>query len=281
MVVAADYVFVRGFGQIAVIDYNPLIPSLGPGRRPEDATDATGAGIPGTSASILQGTSWGETWYRGVTVSLTKRFDGRYQLASSYTLSKAEDNSTDFHSAFMPQDNGQGRDPEDPTGLPVGFDPLSEKGWSLADRRHHFVLSGMYVLPLQIRLSAIAIATSGRPFNILAGVDLNGDGDGGAFPPDRARRTLNDPSTSVPRNSGRLRREATVDVRASRRFHLRGPVNVDATFEVFNLFNTTNFTEVNNIFGTGSYPAAPLPGYGQFQRAGPPRQVQLGLKVIF
>ena len=71
----------------------------------------------------------------------------------------------------------------------MGFNPLSEKGWSLADRRHHFVLSGMYVLPLAIRISAIAIATSGRPFNILAGVDLNGDGDGGAFPPDRARRT--------------------------------------------------------------------------------------------
>ena len=281
MVVAADYVLVRGFGQIAVIDYNPLIPSLGPGRRPEDATDATGAGIPGTSASILQGTSWGETWYRGVTVSLAKRFDGRYQLVSSYTLSKAEDNSTDFHSAFMPQDNGQGRDPADPTGLPVGFDPLSEKGWSLADRRHHFVLSGMYVLPLEIRISAIAIATSGRPYNILAGVDLNRDGDGGAFPPDRARRTLSDASSSVPRNNGRLPREATVDIRAGRRFHLRGPVSVDSTFEVFNLFNTANFTEVNNIFGIGSYPSAPLPGYGQFQRAGPPRQVQLGLKFIF
>src|SRR4030095_545143 len=141
--------------------------------------------------------------------------------------------------------------------------------------------SGMYVLPLEIRISAIAIATSGRPFNILAGVDLNGDGDGGAFPPDRARRTLSDPSTSVPRNSGRLRRGAPVGVRGTRRFHLRGPVNVEATFEVFNLFNTTNFTEVNNIFGTGSYPAAPLPGYGQFPRAGPPPHGPPCVNIIF
>ena len=57
---------------------------------------------------MLQYTSFGETWYRGLTVSATKRFSERYQFLASYTLSKAEDNSTDFQSAFIPQNNGRG-----------------------------------------------------------------------------------------------------------------------------------------------------------------------------
>jgi hypothetical protein len=279
---AADFLYVRGFNQVAAIDYNPLVPALGPGRRPEDVLDpTTGAPVAGSSASLLQGTSWGETSYRGITVALAARGDDRYQVLASYTLSKAEDNSTDFQSAFIPENNGLGRDPADPTGLPTGFDPSSETGASLADRRHRLVLSGTYMLPGSFRVSAIASAASGRPYNILAGVDLNGDGDGGAFPPDRARRNLADPASSVPRNSGRLPMEATVDLRLSRRFRDGGPISVDALFEVFNLFNRTNFVEVNNIFGTGAYPSNPLPTFGHFERAGAPRQAQVGLKILF
>ena len=44
-------------------------PSLGPGRRPNDVDNRAG-----TSASILQYTSFGETWYKGLTLSLNKRF---------------------------------------------------------------------------------------------------------------------------------------------------------------------------------------------------------------
>lgn len=279
---AADFVYVRGFNQVAAIDYNPLVPALGPGRRPEDVLDpVTGTPIAGTSASLLQGTSWGETAYRGLTVAMAARREDRYQVLASYTLSKAEDNSTDFQSAFIPENNGLGRDPSDPTGLPIAFDPSSEKGASLADRRHRFVLSGTYVLPKRVMLSAIASAASGRPHNILAGVDLNGDGDGGAFPPDRARRSLADPGSSVPRNSGRLPMEATVDLRVSRRLRTGGRISFDAMLEIFNLFNRTNFTEVNSIFGPGAYPSEPLPTFGQFERAGAPRQVQLGLKLLF
>ena len=278
----ADFLYVRGFNQVAAIDYNPLVPALGPGRRPEDVVDpVTGTAIAGTSASLLQGTSWGETSYRGVTLSLAAQRQDRYQVLASYTLSKAEDNSTDFQSAFIPESNGLGRDPSDPTGLPIGFHPSSEMGASLADRRHRFVLSGTYLLPQRVRVSAIGSAATGRPYNILAGVDLNGDGDGGAFPPDRARRNLADPASSVARNSGRLPMEATVDLRVNRRFRPGAPISFDAIFEVFNLLNRTNFVEVNNIFGTGAYPSEPLPTFGQFERAGAPRQVQLGLKVLF
>jgi hypothetical protein len=56
---------------------------------------------------------------------------------------------------------------------------------------------------------------------------------------------------------------------------------VDLLFEVFNLFNRSNFTDVNNVFGTGAYPSDPLPTFGQFQQAGAARQVQLAARFTF
>ena len=104
---AATYVQVRGFNQLGTIDYNPIVPALGPGRRPLDID-----GRAGTSASVLQYTSFGETWYKG-TLSASKRLSHNYQFLASYTLSKAEDTSTDFTSGFLPQNNGRGRNPAD------------------------------------------------------------------------------------------------------------------------------------------------------------------------
>ena len=118
MAVSVNYVRARGFNQLGTIDYNPVVPALGTGRRPQDVN-----GVAGTSASILQYTKFGETWYNGLTVSLNKRLSNGYQFLVSYTLSKAEDNSTDFQSAFIPQQNGRGRDPGNVDGLPTRVRP--------------------------------------------------------------------------------------------------------------------------------------------------------------
>jgi len=278
--VSVNFVFARGLNQLGTIDYNPVMPSLGAGRRPEDVVGPAGP-IAGSSASILQYTTFGETWYRGLTLALTRRFSDKAQFLMSYTISKAEDNSTDYQSAFIPQDNGRGRDDANPKGLPVGFDPDSERGPSLQDERHRFVFSFVYTLPAALQFSTIITAASGRPYNILAGADLNGDGDGGTFPSDRARATLADPSSSVLRDTGTLPSQATMDIRLSRRFALGKDVSVDGIFEVFNLFNRTNYTDINNIFGTGAYPSSPLPTYGQFQQAGSPLQMQMAAKINF
>ena len=273
---SANVLYVRGFNQLGTIDYNPIVPALGPGRRPEDIGD-----IPGTSASVLQYTSYGETWYRGLTVSLSGRFHAGHQLLASYTLAKAEDNATDFQSAFIPQDNGRGRDRNNPKGLPLAFDPDAERGASAQDQRHRLVISGLFMLPAKLRLSGIATLASGRRYTILAGADLNGDGDGGAPPSDRARRVPGDQASSLARNTGTLPGQGVVDVRLSRQLQLRSRLRIEALMEVFNLFNRTNFTEVNNIFGPGAYPSAPVSSFGRFEQAAPPRQVQLGLRVDF
>ena len=275
-VIAVNFVRVRGFNQLGTIDYNPLVASLGTGRRPEDVN-----GVPGTSASILQYSSYGQTWYRALTTTVSTRLGTRLQGQASYVLSKAEDNTSDFQSAFIPQDNGRGRDRANPKGLPVGFNPLSERGPSQQDQRHSVVVSGMAILPGAVQLSLIATASSGVPFNILAGTDLNGDGDGGTFPTDRARTDPARPESSVARNAGRLPSDATMDLRVSRQFRLTGDVTLEPLFEVFNLFDRANFTEVNGVFGTGSYPNNPLLTYGQFLRAASMRQAQVGLKLRF
>jgi hypothetical protein len=259
-----------------------VVPALGAGRRPNDI-----GGRAGTSASVLQYTDFGETWYRGLTLSLQKRYSKGSQLLVSYTLSKSEDNSTDFQSAFIPQENGLGRNPSDREGLPTGFDPDLERGPAVWDQRHRLVASGIYVLPGAVHVSAIATLASGRPFTALAGADLNGDGNGGAAPPDRARRDPADIATSVGRNSERLPRQMTIDLRISKKFQLGKSLNVEPIFDAFNLLNRTNYAEVNNIFGAGAFPASPARDaqgrvtYGLFTQAQPPRQIQFAAKLTF
>jgi hypothetical protein len=212
---------------------------------------------------------------------------GRHQFFAAYTLSKAEDTSTDFQSAFLPENNGVGRDPSDPAGLPRGFDPLRERGPATHDQRHRFVLSGLTQFPFGLQLSSIVAAASGRPFTPLAGSDVNGDGDGGAFPTDRARRNPADPASSVGGNSGTMPAQATVDIRLSKRMAVRDRATIAVLAEAFNLFNRSNFSEVNAVFGRGAFPDAPQRDaqgrvtYGLFEQALPPRQVQLALRVSF
>jgi Carboxypeptidase regulatory-like domain/TonB-dependent Receptor Plug Domain len=286
--------YVRGFNQPGTLDYNPVLTTrLGSGRRPNDlpcsanpAAPCVNGGIAGTSASVLQYTAFGESWYKGLTVALSKRFSRHYQYLLSYTFSKAEDTSTDFQSNFIAQNSGFGRNPEDKFGLPVGFDPNSERGAATHDQRHRFVLSGVYEFPRAIVVSGILTAASGRPFTPLAGFDFNLDGNGGAFPPDRARRNPADESTSVGRNSQTTASQLTVDMRVSKRFRIGGNAAIDVILDAFNLFNRDNFIEDTNqssfvIFGTGAYPSTPLPAYGKYTLTLPPRQVQIAARITF
>lgn len=273
--VSAQFVYARGFDQVGTIDYNPITNPL-TGGRPHDV-----GGVPGTSASVLQYTSWGETWYRALALSARKRFADRWQFLASYTLSKAEDTSADYQSFFIPQDNGRGRNPNDPNGLPLGFSPHAERGPSLQDQRHRFVISGAVEPGAGFTISAIATLASGRPYNILAGADLNGDGNGGATAPDRPRRNPADQATAIGRNAALLPPQYTVDLRIGRRTPLAGRARLDLMLEMFNLFNRTNYTNVDNIYGTEAYPGRPLPTFGQFTEAAPPFQAQLAARITF
>jgi hypothetical protein len=211
-----------------------------------------------------------------VTLSLSRRYAGGYGLLASYTWSKAEDLMADF-GFQQPQDVGAGRNPDDPSGLPLGFDPYAERGPSLQDQRHRFVFSGSYELPWHVTLSGIVTIGSGRPFNILAGEDLNRNGDSPSA--DRPRLVETDAATSISRNTGLMPATSSVDVRVAKRVALGARARLDLMFEMFNLFNRTNYTQVDNICGK-TYPCT-ITSFGQFTEAGPPFQAQLAARLSF
>jgi hypothetical protein len=51
--------------------------------------------------------------------------------------------------------------------------------------------------------------------------------------------------------------------------------------DMLNVLNLTNFTDVNRVFGIGAYPSQPLPTFGQFVQAAPPRQLQIGARISY
>ena len=55
------------------------------------------------------------------------------------------------------------------------YDLSNETGRSLFDIRHNFTIGGNINMPWGVSLSPFIIASSGRPFNITRGVDVNGD----------------------------------------------------------------------------------------------------------
>ena len=272
MRLSATVVRTRGRNLISILDYNPIVPSLGPGRRPNDI-----GGVAGTSASLFQFSSLAETWYSGLWISLEKRLSGRSQFLVSYTLAKAENNVDDF--SAQPSDNGRGRDPADPTGPPLGFDPRADKGPALFDQRQRLVASLMWRLPARLDVASIVRLGSGLPYNITAGQDLNGDGV--LSNPDRPRTDPADPATEISRNAGRLPAQATVDVRVSREFPLGRSSRLELMLDVFNVFNRVNYTDANGVFGAGAYPSRPVPTFGQYTQTGPPRQGQIALRLLF
>ncbi|HET9315985.1 MAG TPA: TonB-dependent receptor, partial [Vicinamibacteria bacterium] len=276
----ADVIAVRGVDQIGIVDYNPLLPALGPGRRPNDV-----GGVSGTSASVNQFTNYGESDYRGLALSLRKRMGTRLDLLASYTLSRAEDTGSDmFGQQNVAEDAGVGRDMGSVAGLPLGFAPEAFRGPSGVDQRHRFVLSAIVELPWSFSLSTIVTVGSGRPFTALSGIDGNGDG---VAANDRARRDPADPASRVVRNAERMAGTSTVDLRVARRFRLARGTSLDALLEAFNLLDRVNYSEVNNVFGTGAFPddpqrnAAGQVTYGRYTRASAPRQLQLALRFAF
>ena len=68
---------------------------------------------------------------------------------------------------------------------------------------------------------------------------------------------------------------------AVKRLRASEQISFDVMIEAFNIFNRVVFTQINSFFGPGAYPSSPADGFGQFTQAGPPRQVQLGVRVTF
>lgn len=238
----------------------------------------------------------GNSSYNALNVELKKRFSNNIQFLASYTWSHSIDDSSDLQTLLKPQDNTNFR---------------AEKSDSLFDQRHRFVFSGVFSAPTTWRSASgikswlrdfsfapIIEISSGRPFNILAVGDANGD-----FQSTNERPTVRSDGTlcatgvdlnclqgvfpangSLGRNMGLTHGYFSVDARVTRRVRITERVNLDLIAEVFNMFNRFNeaaanpFYNVVNVFNErssgGKY-------YSQPTAAFDPRQFQFGVKLQF
>jgi outer membrane receptor protein involved in Fe transport len=196
------------------------------------------------------------TKYDGLLLSFEKRYSRGYQFRASYTLSKAFNYANDDQ---IPFSNG----PVDPNNLRLEYGPTPN------DQRHRFVFSGVFELPMRLRLSPIWTIASGVPMDILlpggstripalqrnaggrlfhTGAELN------AFIRQLNANAATSPSVPLPlvRDDARFNDSFnSLDLRLSRKFSFSENVTLEPIVEVFNLFNITNVLGVSNVNYSG------------------------------
>lgn len=247
------------------------------------APDCAGAGIvncfvnPTLFQEILY-ESAASANYNGMIIEFQKQFGSNFAIAGNYTLSEAFDQVTDYNSDFRAFDQT--------------FDN-PEYSLSAFDQRHKFVIYSVITSPWKnpflrdFTLTPIFRANSGRPFNLLAGSDVNGDRSTNG---DRPLLRLNGVDQgAIPRNVGKGPNFATFDMRLTRKIGFSETMSLDLTIEAFNLLNRLNFASVNNTVGAffpttvdvrGSDAVGPSGPLG-FTSAFDPRRIQLGAKFRF
>ncbi len=157
-----NYFFVRALTGLTKAQFDPLLAGT---------LRAPGPINPYHSVNAQQ--SDGRSDYNALNLELKKRFSANMQFLASYTLSHTIDDSSDLQTLLLPQTIG---------------DMRGERSDSLFDQRHRFVFSGFVSSPDSWRnaggfkrflhgftFAPIVEYGSGRPFNILAVGDANGD----------------------------------------------------------------------------------------------------------
>ena len=245
------------------------------------------------------------TRYDALLASLEKRWGAGQQVRLSYSLARARNYVNDDQIPF-------GAGPIDPNDLEREYGPTPN------EQRHRLVLSGSFLLPLELRLSGIWTVASGVPMDILM--------------PDGSRRV-----PTLSRNAGSREFESAtelnayitslnasggidgvplplvgddarfsdgfdaLDLRLSRRFAVSKTVSLEAIVECFNVFNVTNILGVSRSNYSGfrnvlardsSEPSDPgflrsssfghaLTTAGGVFGTGGPRAFQLGVRAQF
>jgi hypothetical protein len=133
------------------------------------------------------------------------------------------------------------------------------------DERHRLLFTGIYTLPLNIRVSGIFTLASPTPRNAVTGTDDNLDGDFG-----------NDFLNGQPFNfrpEGFENWYRAFDFNVAKTFALSNGSDLELRIDAFNVFNFDNFSDfqVN----------AQAPDFGNPVAAFNPRRVQLGLRYSF
>ena len=210
--------------------------------------------------------------YHAATVTVNRQFQDDLQILAGYTYSKTiDDASYDFEQ------------PQNP------FLPGAERALSLADSRHRFTLSGLWLLgpdlgdpadaaknanpgPLMkvlygFEFAPIVSLYSGFRANPTTGLDSNREHifPFAARPQGFARNSLHTPAN------------VNVDLRVLRMVPVRGG-HLDIVAESFNILNHRNVTLLNTDFGSGAQPSA---AFGHPIATSTARRIQFSLDYEF
>ena len=236
-----------------------------------------------TRGELEQLISAGNSFYRGMTLELRKRFNSGFAFRAGYTLSTLiDDGVVNTSDALAPGDF------------------RAERARSLLDRRHRFVFSGTFNLPRvfgSLRLSPIWRVASGAPFNIsLGGADRNLDdvsNDRPNYSGDlrllkwRAPGEPIDPSViesfsiptigqagNLPRNAGRGPGLFVFDLNVSREIRLSERMMLRPSVEFDNVLNKRVFSFGSEFINFDS-------SFLLARRTMRPRQLRVGIRMDF
>jgi hypothetical protein len=234
-VVEVAYIYVHGVHLTTSRDDNLLEPPVNPAKGIRDwgvtADNPTGARY-FKRPTLLQLNIYESTAssiYHGFTLDWRSRLAAWGSIQGNYTFSKAMDEATDFNTDFQPNDQLNRR-----------------ADWALSsfDQRHKIVIYAALNSGTRrgvwsnFALSPVFRYNSGRPFNLLAGTELNND-----------RHNTTDRPFFAGRNTGLGPSFWTADVRLARRVSIGERNSLEFMLEAFNLFNHLNYTSVNNTVG--------------------------------
>ncbi len=280
-----DYLFVHGLKLPRTINVNLLSPVV------LTLANASSLGIPNPTPQqigrevfrpgrlnpqfddIYQLQNSAESTYNGGSLTLSRRMNEELEFSASYTLSKTFDNASDYD-----------EQPENPINL------TAENAISRQQQQQRFVFNALWDLPIggeeeksgkseenagwltqtfsHIEVAPILTLESGRPVNPLTGLDSN---HSHAFP-------LSARPLALSRNSLKTPELFNMDLRVLKYFPFGGAKRLDVVAEFFNLFNRTNVSQINPVFGSGS---APIPGFTQPVAGTGARQIQFSLDFEF
>ena len=220
--------------------------------------------------------SIGESTFKSMTVSASKRYANGLSMNVQYSLGKGLDNTPLLTQLTVQSEQGR----SDPSNLD------RDKGPNPLDMRHN--LSGNIVYTSINRSSngvvralldgnqigVLLQLNSSLPINIRSNLDLNGDG------------VASDRPLNVARNSLYLPNRYNVDMRYTRMVPIHGSVRAELIAEMKNVFNTEQMANFNSVVTTDSAgnPVVAIPGdpYGFPSAVGyEQRKFQLGFKVRF
>lgn len=258
-------------------------------------------------SSVLRSTNWGRSDYKGIEMSVQRRFTKGLGFGAAYTLSSSHDLSSGFHSGatsttylLKPQDSNN---------------PEADYAPSDFDARHRFTASQIWELPFGVNrrwlssgvlahvvggwtLTSLWTLQSGFPYNVFDGADPclraggytpscrpNLVGDPNAGPKTAAQwfnvaayqRTGPGEFGTAPRNSFRGPGLVNTDIALIKRVYmdgLRQGMNLEVRVEAFNAFNRVNLGVPNLNIASAAF--------GRIgSTATEAREFQFGVKLTF